>query len=110
MDIPDTLLSKTGEINKDQTFTRLLDCLQTRLQEGDYQEVERSVSTLRWVNNIRDALQHSEAARELPTSLARLGIRYPPQWGDAWDRIRAATIEALRVIREKVLICATESS
>jgi len=103
-------LSKTGEINKDQTFTRLLDCLQTCLQESDYQEVERAVSTLRWVNNIRDALQHSGAARELPTSLARLGISYPPQWGDAWDRIRAATIEALRVIREKVLICATESS
>ena len=110
MDIPDALLSKTPEINKDQTFTRLLDCLQTRLEESDYQEVERAVGTLRTVNDVRVALQHSGSARELPTSLAKLGIRYPPQWGDAWDRIRAATIEALRVIREKVLKYATESS
>jgi hypothetical protein len=29
--------------------------------------------------------------------------------GDAWDRIRAATIEALRVVREKVLKYAKES-
>jgi hypothetical protein len=110
MDIPDALLSKTREINKDQTLTRLLDCLQTRLEGSDYQEVERAVSTLRTVNEIRVALQHSGASRELPTSMAKLGIPYPPQWGDAWDRIRAATIEALRVIREKVLRYATESS
>jgi hypothetical protein len=110
MDIPDALLSKTRELPKDQTLTRLLDCLQTRLEESDYQEVERAVSTLRTVNDVRVALQHSGASRELPTTLAKLGIPYPPQWRDAWDRIRAATIEALRVVREKVLQYATESS
>lgn len=109
MDIPDALLSKTREIPKDQTFTRLLDCLQTRLEGSDYPEVERAVSMLRTVNDIRVALQHSGATRELPASMAKLGISYPPQWGDAWDRIRASTIEALRVIREKVLKYATES-
>lgn len=109
MDIPDVLLSKTREINKDHTLTRLLDCLQTRLAESDYQEVERAVSTLRTVNEVRVAFQHSGAARALPTSLAKLGIPYLPQWGDTWDRIRAAIIEALRVIREKVLGYATKS-
>ena len=110
MDIPDALLSKTREINKDQTLTRLLDCLRTILEGSDYQEVERAVSTIRTVNDVRVALQHSGASRELPTSLVKLGIPYPPQWEDAWDRIRAATIHALRVVREKVLKYAKESS
>ena len=108
MDIPDALLSK--EINKDQTLNRLLDCLQPRLESNDYQEVERAVSTIRTVNKVRVALQHGGASRALPTNLAKLGIPYPPRWGDAWDRIRAATIEALRVVREKVLKYAKESS
>jgi hypothetical protein len=110
MDIPDALLSTTQAINRDHTLTRLLDCLQTRLEASDYQEVERAVSTIRTVNEVRVALQHSGAARELPTSLVKLGISYPPHWGEAWDRIRAATIEALRVVREKVLKYAKESS
>jgi hypothetical protein len=110
MDIPDVLLSRTQEINKDQTLTRLLDCLRERLEPSDYEEVERAVSTIRTVNDVRVALQHSGAARELPTSLVKLGISYPPRWGDAWDRIRAATIEALRVVREKVLKYAKASS
>ena len=110
MDIPDALLTKPEDIKKDQTFLRLLNCLQTRLEEGDYQEVGRAVSILQNVNKIRVALQHSGASRELHTNLDKLGIPYPPQWGNAWDRIRAATIEALRVIREKVLRYASESS
>jgi hypothetical protein len=81
MDFPDVLLSKTQEINKDQTLTRLLDCLRARLEPSDYEEVERAVSTILNVNDVRVALQHSGAARELPTSLVKLGISYPPRWG-----------------------------
>ena len=110
IDIPDELLSGTQEIDKDQTLTRLLDCLRARLEASDFEGVERAVSTIRTVNGVRVAFQHSGAARELPTSLVKLGIPYPPRWGDAWDRIRAATIEALRVVREKVLKYAKESS
>src|SRR6266508_648726 len=47
----DVLLSKTQEINKDQTLTRLLDCLRARLEPSDYDEVERAVSTIRTVND-----------------------------------------------------------
>jgi hypothetical protein len=108
MDIPDELLSKTEEIKKDHSLTRLLDCLQARLETNDYQEVDRAVSTIRTVNNIRVALQHSGASRELPANFAKLGIPYPPEWHSAWDRIRTATIEALRVVREKVLKYARE--
>ncbi|MEN6426154.1 MAG: hypothetical protein ABFE13_12370 [Phycisphaerales bacterium] len=110
MDIPDRLLSNTQKIDKDQTLTRLLDCLRAQLPSSDYDEVERAVSTIRTVNAVRVALQHSGAACELPTRLARLGISYPPRWGEAWDRIRAATIDALRVIREKLVKYAKESS
>jgi hypothetical protein len=91
------------KINKDQTFLRLLDCLQARLEESDYQEVQRAVRTLQSINRVRASLQHVGALDELPTRLAELNIPYPLQWENAWDRIRAVTIESLRVIREKVL-------
>jgi len=58
------------------------------------------------VNKVRVAMQHSGASPELHSNFTRLGIPYPPQWEDAWDRVRAATIEALRIIREKVLFYA----
>jgi hypothetical protein len=102
MDIPDALLAKPENIKKDQTFLRLLDCLRSRLDDNDYQEVRRAVSTLQSVNKVRVSLQHSGAFRELHTHLAKLGIPSPPDWSNAWDHIRAATIDALRVIREKV--------
>ncbi|MCZ6876206.1 MAG: hypothetical protein O7G88_22195 [bacterium] len=73
-------------------------------------EVEHAVKTLRIVNNIRVALQHSGAARELLAALNQLGISYPPRWIDAWSRVQAETAEALRVIRDKVLEYARESA
>jgi hypothetical protein len=81
LDIPDALLSNSKKTKKDHTLTRLTDCLQTRLEEIDYQEVERAVRTLRHVNNVRVTLQHSGAARELPAQLAEPDIPCPPQWG-----------------------------
>jgi hypothetical protein len=110
MDIPDTLLNKPEDIKKDQTFQRLLNCLQTRLEPSEYHEVERAVSSLQTVNQVRVALQHSGALHELHTAMTKLGIPYPPQWGSAWDRIRTVTIGSLRIIREKVLKYADESA
>jgi len=46
----------------------------------------------------------------MPSNFAELGIPYPPEWSSAWDHIRAITIESLRVMREKVLKYADESS
>ena len=49
-----------------------------------------------------DVQQHPNK-RELVHALTKLGVPYPPpSWGNAWDRIRAKTIEALAIIREKV--------
>jgi hypothetical protein len=76
----------------------------------DHQDIENAADTLRSVNKIRNALQHSGASTELLTIFSKLGISYPPQWGNAWDRVRAVTIEALRIIREKVLRYAAESA
>src|SRR5262249_52083828 len=59
IDIPDTLLTKPEDIKKDQSFLRLLNCLQKHLDESDYQEVGHAVSTLQSVNQIRVGLQHS---------------------------------------------------
>jgi hypothetical protein len=110
MSIPDDLLTDPDKFRKDQTFLRLLNCLQPRLKESDYREVSRAVGILQSVNKVRVALQHSGASPELHSNFTKLGALYPPQWEDAWDRVRAATIEALRIIREKVLIYAAESA
>jgi hypothetical protein len=111
MEIPDGLLpSDIQPINKDQTFVRLLACLQSCLEAVDYNAVEQAVRTLRAVNEVRVALQHGGAARNLPAELMKLGVPYPPQWGDAWDRIRAKTSEALHIIREKIFRWTTEAT
>jgi hypothetical protein len=103
IDIPDTLL--TGEDQKtpkDQTFVRLLACLKHYLDEAEYQQIEPAVGVLRAVNSVRVALQHGGAARELPNVLSRLGIPYPPEWGEAWNHIQTHVVNALGVIRETV--------
>jgi hypothetical protein len=110
IDIPDDLLNNTA-IQKHETVNRLSDCLKKHLADPvDHQDIENAADTLRSVNKIRNALQHSGASTELLTIFSKLGISYPPQWGSAWDRIRAATIEALRIIREKVLIYADNAT
>jgi hypothetical protein len=111
MDIPDILLSQPQKIDKSHTFTRLLACLEKRLDPSDYQAVERAVRLLRTINDIRTGLQHSGMARSLPTALETLGIPYPLRgWGDAWNNIRSVTIDALRIIREKVIRYATATT
>ena len=70
-------MNKPEDIKKDQTFQRLLNCLQTRLELSDYHEVERAVNSLQTVNQVRVALQHSGAFRELHTAMTKLGIPYP---------------------------------
>ncbi len=113
MEIPDNLLSKENhQIAKDQTLNRLLACLKAHLEEADYRSVENAVGTLRAVNDVRRTLQHSGAGRELPVALAKLGILYPSpssNWGEAWDRIRAKTIEAFGIIREKIRMLSLDS-
>lgn len=112
MDVPDELLSAAKrQIPKDQTFTRLLDCLEGRLDAADYQACQAAVRVLRAVNDIRTAFQHNATARPLPAVLGMLALPYPlPACNEAWDCIRAKTAEALGVIREKVYRYATSST
>jgi hypothetical protein len=77
--------------------------MKKHLDPTDYQEAESAIKKLQSINNIRNALQHSGAVDRLSKSFEDLGIKYTSQWGDAWDRIRAVTIDALCAIREKVL-------
>ena len=50
---------------------------------------------------MRAALQHEEKAEpDLPTALARLSIKYPPEWSQAWEAIRHRAVGALRDLRQ----------
>jgi hypothetical protein len=72
------------------------------LEEADYQAVERAVKILRTVNRVRNVQQHADK-REFLRTLVELGIPYPPpNWSDAWNRVRGKTMEALMTIREKI--------
>jgi hypothetical protein len=104
MTIQDDLLEAGSQgLKKDQTFDRLLACQKLKdLEEADYQAVERGVKILRTVNRVRNVQQHADN-REFLRTLVELGIPYPPpNWGDAWDRVRDKTMEALTTIREKI--------
>ncbi|MGH8069792.1 MAG: hypothetical protein ACRERE_32025 [Candidatus Entotheonellia bacterium] len=104
MTIPYDILCKDAmSLLKDQTFDRLLTCEKLEeLDEVDRQSYERGIRILRTINRVRNIRQHANK-RDLITAFAELGIPYPlASWSDAWDRIRAKTIEALGIIREKV--------
>lgn len=73
-----------------------------RLEEEDAAGALGAVGTLQTVRRVRVALQHSDASDELLPALATLGAPAPPAWGEAWDRIRTVTAEALDTIRAAV--------
>jgi hypothetical protein len=98
----DLLLPETRGLKRDRTFDRILACKRLKeLEEADYQACECAVKILRTINKVRNVRQHPDK-REFLRALTELGISYLPIWSDAWDRIRARTIEALGVVRENV--------
>jgi hypothetical protein len=66
------------------------------------QRAQAGIDTIRRVLDVRNAGQHTGAARKLPGALAALGIAYPPFWPDAWDRIKAELVRAFGVLRDEV--------
>lgn len=73
-----------------------------RLDEEEAAAAVEAVGTLQTVRRVRVALQHSDAVGELLPRLASVGAPAPPEWGEAWDRIRTVTAEALDTIRAAV--------
>lgn len=81
--------------------------LQTQsLDRDDLATAEAALIQLADVANIRNGLQHDNAALRGNDSWRRLGLPYPPMdWSSIWQEVRSASTEAvldLRAIVEKL--------
>lgn len=70
--------------------------------EAAIARVGQAIDTLRKINDVRNALQHSRAAPKLPLAFVALGLPYPPDWPAAWDGVRAIAVDALIALRDEV--------
>jgi len=88
---------------KSATLQRLRAYLTFRLDdEGSKSRVGQAIAVLEAVNRIRAAGTHSQAVKNLPVELAKLGIPYPPVWSEAWDILRSRLVSCLAVLRDEV--------
>lgn len=88
---------KTGSLN------RLDAAIRHKLPADQHAPASRAILTLRRIRQARNAAQHGVAEGGLTERLAALGITdAPPNWAGAWDAIRAATVDALAVIRQEL--------
>jgi hypothetical protein len=103
--IPDDLLPEgRRDIDRDHTLVRLEAAVGGLISSEDGRSrLADAVATLRDVNNVRRITQHSGAARDLPSTLARLGIPYPPEWPEAWTTIQIRLVQSLAQIRDLLL-------
>jgi hypothetical protein len=101
MDIPDELLPESDRpIDKRQTFTRMVACLEARItDEAERERLRASVDGLRAVNTVRNKLTHGGGS-ELVAAMCifESNIRYRTM-GKAWNAVRAKIAEALATIR-----------
>ena len=101
MDIPDELLPESDRpIDKRQTFTRMVACLEARItDEAERDRLRASVDGLRAVNTVRNKLTHGGGS-ELVAAMCifESNIRYRTM-GKAWNAVRAKIAEALATIR-----------
>ena len=99
LDIPDELLPTADKLpEKSLTLARLELLFNERLAAEDRAEVAQAIGTLRNINRLRVGGQHSGAQSERAQAADRLGVALDGRWGDAWDRVRAVTSQALRDI------------
>ncbi len=81
----------------------VIDLFAAKLPAEQHAPVARAILTLRRVRQARNAAQQGVAEGGLTERLAALGITdAPPNWAAAWDIIRAATVDALTVIRHEL--------
>jgi hypothetical protein len=104
MKIDDELLPEDTQADKKNgSMNRLETCLKDRLPEQQYPAIMKAIRMLRQVRRVRVALQHTGGNNDLSTALSGLGITdAPPNWGSAWDRIRAGVADALNSIRREL--------
>jgi hypothetical protein len=97
LDVPDDLLPPNGDvIGKDQTLNRLDALLRSRLGPDDAAPAATATGVLRKVNRLRVGAQHSGAQGQRAQAADALGVPLDGRWGEAWNGVRAATVQALR--------------
>ena len=59
-------------------------------------------STLIALRRVRVSTQHADARQKAVTAFRDLGLTYPPDWNDTWQRITVMAQGAFDVIREEI--------
>lgn len=97
--LPDT----TPDDRKIGSINRLETVLKVRLPVEDHKELLQAIGILRQTRRVRVALQHTGGNSTLASELAKLGIHdAPPNWRDAWDKIRALCADSVVAIRSLI--------
>ena len=101
MEIPERILppAQQGQIDPQQTFRRMMACLQEKIQDtAERENVSAAMDDLWAINEVRNKLTHGGS--ELAEALHRLGIEYPiTDYAQAWDQVRSEAAAALTTIR-----------
>jgi hypothetical protein len=90
------------DLTPDKSLGRLKVAAKKLLKSPDVDVAIRALDVLQDIIRVRAALQHEKAEPDLPTSLARLGIKYPPDWPQAWEFVRHRAVSALRDLRQSL--------
>lgn len=102
MKIDDSFIDakRARDLTPDKSLGRLKVAVRALLTSPDADIATRAVDVLQDIVRVRTALQHEHAQPDLPTSLLRLGIKYPPDWPRAWELVRHRAVGALRDLRQ----------
>lgn len=87
------------DLTPDKSLGRLKVAARKLLKSPDADVAAGALDVLRDIVRVRAALQHERARPDLPTALARLKIKYPPDWPQAWEAVRHRAVDALRDLR-----------
>jgi hypothetical protein len=102
MVIEDDLLPSGGApIEKSHSLARLLAAVKKEAPPEKHADIDGAVGMLQAINAVRIAYQHQERRVGLIDAFRKLRLEWPSESpGQAWDGIRARTIEAVGTIRD----------
>ncbi|MEU4835990.1 hypothetical protein [Streptosporangium sp. NPDC023615] len=103
--VDDALLRPRSDEELTGSLNRMDDCLHHKLPAAHHAAVDRAIRTLRTIRQARNAEQHGiTEGGGLTAKLRALGIHdAPPNWGGAWDVVRARAVEALTSLRHELM-------
>jgi hypothetical protein len=87
----------------EKSLLRLHRYLEEALEPEAFARAAEAVADLRAAVRVRATGQHADAVTEVISRFERLGVKYPPpDWGAAWELIRARCTAAVNTIREEL--------